>query len=865
MNHSQPYHAVETCKRWSCCKYQIIVVLFLSRITCTISFPFSNNGNFRKPPPPLPTSTDPHVILNIRAWGITKKDIKRAYHEAALLYHPDVRIVATSTREERDKANEEFSRINAAYQDLMGKDPTPKPPSPRTNSNTRAKQAEVHVKEDQFGSNRDYTHEQQGGGQVGSQQGGRQGGRQGGSSASSSWTSSHANKARVHVNKSQAHVHVKKNVHVNVKVNKKSNTNTSGAGRQYQSYQSPVGHIKNNVVKPKIHKPNENAKNFSDFFDSDAFHARYTSSNGGVGAAQATYTASSRFGESRSSAKGRAGTANTRAGPNANTATATASATYQKQHTTKASANKTYVKKFGDFYDADSFQTRIHANMDGSLKNENMDSSRGATSAASAASQFTQTRGAQRSQGPRVSVSAHPNDSMASFSGAKFGDFFDADNFHAKYNPMSTGVLQGEEYKKNIDSSVAVVSPSSSTPVSKVGTNGNPPYTSRTTTNPSAVKPPATSSSTSTEGRRDTQRNPTELQSSSSPPMEAKSHMSSPPVSNFAPQDPAPKPPMKADNPSSSPAATNLNPQQPGINIPKPTMANNPSSSPATTNLSPQRNGVVGQKPPIATDSSSPSPDTSGSTPEQPAPKKRSFFSEIFRRNTHSSVSPPKSTTSPSGTKPISDSTESYASTSNSVPTSSNRISSNKTSDHVVHRQPPEPKPKPINIKTKNVQVGRGSIDRIDTYDDQYLASQQVKGWNDGDTIENVSAGHHHASSQGSSSSSAHSADEIKSGIHGRKNDHHEMYTISNYNVANSINNVKTKISTHVPMGGVQHPAQNKEVVDGSNPTDGGSGQKQRAQSTQRVSVAKQEPKKYGDFFDADSFHSKWNAADKKP
>lgn len=52
---------------------------------------------------------DPHIILNVQPWA-SAEEIKRAYHRAALQYHPDVRTDISSTEEERQKANHDFSR-----------------------------------------------------------------------------------------------------------------------------------------------------------------------------------------------------------------------------------------------------------------------------------------------------------------------------------------------------------------------------------------------------------------------------------------------------------------------------------------------------------------------------------------------------------------------------------------------------------------------------------------------------------------------------------------------------------------------------------------------------------------------------------
>mmetsp|Transcript_2613 Transcript_2613/g.3842 ORF Transcript_2613/g.3842 Transcript_2613/m.3842 type:complete len:934 (+) Transcript_2613:72-2873(+) len=76
--------------------------------------------NIGMPAPTLPFTTDPYQILAISG-QVTKSEIKRAYRQAALMYHPDVRTTSQSSKEEREQANDDFARINAAYAFLTGK------------------------------------------------------------------------------------------------------------------------------------------------------------------------------------------------------------------------------------------------------------------------------------------------------------------------------------------------------------------------------------------------------------------------------------------------------------------------------------------------------------------------------------------------------------------------------------------------------------------------------------------------------------------------------------------------------------------------------------------------------------------------
>lgn len=64
----------------------------------------------------LPDTSDPYVILNLDPASVDLKEIKKAYRKMALKYHPDVRAAV-----DRDIANEEFARVNAAYAYLTGK------------------------------------------------------------------------------------------------------------------------------------------------------------------------------------------------------------------------------------------------------------------------------------------------------------------------------------------------------------------------------------------------------------------------------------------------------------------------------------------------------------------------------------------------------------------------------------------------------------------------------------------------------------------------------------------------------------------------------------------------------------------------
>jgi hypothetical protein len=70
---------------------------------------------------PLPDSSDPYTILNVHPTA-SQEEITNAYQQAALQYHPYGRMKSSSTLQEREKANDDFARINAAYVFLTGDD-----------------------------------------------------------------------------------------------------------------------------------------------------------------------------------------------------------------------------------------------------------------------------------------------------------------------------------------------------------------------------------------------------------------------------------------------------------------------------------------------------------------------------------------------------------------------------------------------------------------------------------------------------------------------------------------------------------------------------------------------------------------------
>ena len=79
---------------------------------------------------PLPPTNDPYVLLGLStregsrlsgsgAAPYDEKEVKRAFRRMTKLYHPDAVTTKDSTEDERKKANDDFARINAAYQAIL--------------------------------------------------------------------------------------------------------------------------------------------------------------------------------------------------------------------------------------------------------------------------------------------------------------------------------------------------------------------------------------------------------------------------------------------------------------------------------------------------------------------------------------------------------------------------------------------------------------------------------------------------------------------------------------------------------------------------------------------------------------------------
>lgn len=93
------------------------------RIVDPSASPDGSNPPDRKSPPPLPLTSDPLSVLGLDAGPtsypsgyIPSTAVKRAYRQRTAQYHPDAILSPDSTKEERQRANDDFARITAAYE-----------------------------------------------------------------------------------------------------------------------------------------------------------------------------------------------------------------------------------------------------------------------------------------------------------------------------------------------------------------------------------------------------------------------------------------------------------------------------------------------------------------------------------------------------------------------------------------------------------------------------------------------------------------------------------------------------------------------------------------------------------------------------
>jgi hypothetical protein len=102
----------------------------------------------------LPDSSDPYVLLDLDPSAVDLKTIKKAYRKMALKYHPDTRSAV-----DRQVANEEFARVNAAYAFLIGK--SEDIPSASSKTSTKHKSSTTKHKNQRQGTSQPWYHQNQ--------------------------------------------------------------------------------------------------------------------------------------------------------------------------------------------------------------------------------------------------------------------------------------------------------------------------------------------------------------------------------------------------------------------------------------------------------------------------------------------------------------------------------------------------------------------------------------------------------------------------------------------------------------------------------------------------------------------------------
>mmetsp|Transcript_10208 Transcript_10208/g.21520 ORF Transcript_10208/g.21520 Transcript_10208/m.21520 type:complete len:444 (-) Transcript_10208:332-1663(-) len=75
----------------------------------------------KPPPPPLPNTNDPLILLGSNP-GDSFDDIRAAYKRMVKIYHPDILMGPDASADERQAANWNFARINAAFDILKRKE-----------------------------------------------------------------------------------------------------------------------------------------------------------------------------------------------------------------------------------------------------------------------------------------------------------------------------------------------------------------------------------------------------------------------------------------------------------------------------------------------------------------------------------------------------------------------------------------------------------------------------------------------------------------------------------------------------------------------------------------------------------------------
>ena len=107
-------------------------------------------------PMPLTDISDPYRLLNIHPkMKVDMQKLKSAFRHQVRLYHPDARTSAESTSEEKKVANEDFIKINAAYDYLRLKLESPVDAHGFKSKSTRTKQSRA-PNNSQYGNYHDW-------------------------------------------------------------------------------------------------------------------------------------------------------------------------------------------------------------------------------------------------------------------------------------------------------------------------------------------------------------------------------------------------------------------------------------------------------------------------------------------------------------------------------------------------------------------------------------------------------------------------------------------------------------------------------------------------------------------------------------
>ncbi|GFH49400.1 predicted protein [Chaetoceros tenuissimus] len=107
-------------------------------------------------PLPLTNISDPYRLLNINPnMKVDMQKLKSAFRHQVRLYHPDARTSAESTSEEKKLANEDFIKINAAYDYLRLKLESPVDAHGFKSKSTRTKQSRA-PNNSQYGNYHDW-------------------------------------------------------------------------------------------------------------------------------------------------------------------------------------------------------------------------------------------------------------------------------------------------------------------------------------------------------------------------------------------------------------------------------------------------------------------------------------------------------------------------------------------------------------------------------------------------------------------------------------------------------------------------------------------------------------------------------------